>query len=261
MSTDDRIIGLYVRVDTVMAPVPKHPQAELYPSELVTLGLLFALKGDGPRRFYRWLADNYRSWLPRLPERTRLFRLLATHAAWTEYFLAQPTSLGVADTYGIELIHPWREDRADQQIGRKGLSNHRWIVGAKLAYVVNQYGLVVAWDYATANAPDNAFRDLIADFQDQMVVLTDMAFHAKDGDPPNQKACKRGTWNVRMVVETILSLLTTVCRLKKVSHRTWNGLRTRLAYTMALFNTLVLWDGIPVDAHGHIHLSIAAFTL
>ena len=261
MSTDDLIIGLYVRVDTVMAPVPKHPQAELYPSELVTLGLLFALKGDGPRRFYRWLADNYRSWLPRLPERTRLFRLLATHAAWTEYFLAQPTSLGVADTYGIELIHPWREDRADQQIGRKGLSNHRWIVGAKLAYVVNQYGLVVAWDYATANAPDNAFRDLIADFQDQMVVLTDMAFHAKDGDPPNQKACKRGTWNVRMVVETILSLLTTVCRLKKVSHRTWNGLRTRLAYTMALFNTLVLWDGIPVDAHGNIHLSIAEFTL
>ena len=64
-----------------------------------------------------------------------------------------------------------------------------------------------------------------------------------------------------MVVETILSLLTTVCRLKKVSHRTWNDLRTRLAYTMALFNTLVLWDGIPVDEHGHIHLSIAEFTL
>ena len=261
MSTDDLIIGLYVRVDTVMVHVPKHPQAELSPSERVTLGLLFALKGDGPRRFYRWLADNDRSWFPRLPERTRLVRLLATHAAWTEYFLAQPTSLGVADTYGIELIHPWREDRADQQIGRKGLSNHRWIVGAKLAYLVNQYGLVVAWDYATANAPDNAFRDVIADFQDQMVVLTDMAFHAKDGDPPNQKACKRGTWNVRMVVETILSLLTTVCRLKKVRHRTWNGLRTRLAYTMALFNTLVLWDGIPVDAHGNIHLSIAEFTL
>ena len=261
MSTDDLIIGLYVRVDTVMAHVPKHPQAELYPSELVTLGLLFALKGDGPRRFYRWLADNYRSWFPRLPERTRLFRLLATHAAWTEYFLAQPTSLGVADTYGIELIHPWREDRADQQIGRKGLSNHRWIVGAKLAYVVNQYGLVVAWDYATANAPDNAFRDLIADFQDQMVVLTDMAFHAKDGDPPNQKACKRGTWNVRMVVETILSLLTNVCQLKKASQRTWNGLKARLASTMALFNILVLWDGMPVDEDGNIHLSIAEFSL
>jgi hypothetical protein len=36
-----------------MHDVPKHPQAQLYPSELVTIGLLFALKGDGPRRFYR----------------------------------------------------------------------------------------------------------------------------------------------------------------------------------------------------------------
>src|SRR5215218_7522104 len=219
MSTDDIIIGLYVRVDSVMATVPKHPQAELYPSELVTIGLLFALKGDGPRRFYRWLAHNYRSWFPRLPERTRLFRLLATHADWTEYFLAQPTLLGVADTYGIELRHPWRENRADKQIGEKGLSNHRWIVGAKVAYVVNKYGLVVAWDYACANVADNAFSELIEDFKDRMVVFTDTGFHRAEGDASNQKACKRGTWNVRMMVETILSLLTNVCRLKKVGHR------------------------------------------
>jgi hypothetical protein len=261
MSTEDFIIGLFIRVDSMMVGVPKHPDAHLYPSEVVTLGLLFALKRVGPRPFYRWIANNYRSWFPRLPERTRLFRLFATHADWTDYFLAQPTVLGVADTYGIELIHPWREDRADLQIGGKGLSNHRWIVGAKLAYLVNQYGLIVAWDYAAANAPDNAFRDLIADFQDQMVVLTDSTFHSAAGDPPNQKACKRGTWNVRMVVETILSLLTTVCHLKKASQRTWGGLRARLAYTMALFNILVLWDGIPVDEQGIIHLSIAEFSL
>ena len=261
MSTEDFIIGLFIRVDSMMIAVPKHPEAALYPSEIVTVGVLFALKGVGPRPFYRWLHNNYRHWFPRLPERTRLFRLLATHADWTEYFLAQPTTLGVADTYGIELIHPWREDRADLQIGGKGLSNHRWIIGAKLAYLVNQYGLIVAWDYAAANAPDNAFRDLIADFADEMVVLTDSTFHSAEGDPPNQKACKRGTWNVRMVVETILSLLTTICHLKKASQRTWGGLHTRLAYTMALFNILVLWDGIPVDEHGIIHLSIAEFSL
>jgi hypothetical protein len=55
--------------------------------------------------------------------------------------------------------------------------------------------------------------------------------------------------------------LTSVCHLKKASQRTWEGLRTRLAYTMALFNILVLWDGIPVDEHGIIHLSIAEFSL
>ena len=261
MSTEDFIIALFIRVDSVIGDLPKHPQAQLYPSEVVTLGLLYALKGVGPRAFYRWLWKNYRHWFPTLPERTRLLRLFAAHTAWTEDFLADPTPLGVADTYGIELIHPWREDRADRQIGRKGLSNHRWIVGAKLAYLVNQYGLIVAWDYAAANAPDNAFRALITDFQDEMVIFTDTAFHNKDGDAPNQKVCKRGTWNGRMVVETVLSMLQGVCHLKKVSQRTWAGLGARLAYTMALFNILVLWDGFPVDADGNIHLSIAEFSL
>jgi hypothetical protein len=35
----------------------------------------------------------------------------------------------------------------------------------------------------------------------------------------------------------------------------------RLAYTMAMFNVLVLWDGLNVDADGVIHLSIAPFSL
>ncbi len=138
MSTEDSIIALFIRVDNVIGDLPKHPHAQLDPSAVVTLGLLFALKGVGPRAFYRWLWKNYRHCCPSLPERTRLFRLFAAHADWTESFLADPTTVGVADTYGIELIHPWRNDRADQQIGRKGLSNHRWIVGAKLAYLVNQ---------------------------------------------------------------------------------------------------------------------------
>jgi hypothetical protein len=62
------------------------------------LGLLFALKGVGPRPFYRWISNNYRQWFPKLPERSRLFRLLTTHLDWSELFLAQPTTLGVADT-------------------------------------------------------------------------------------------------------------------------------------------------------------------
>ena len=119
----------------------------------------------------------------------------------------------------------------------------------------------MAWDYAAANVADNAFGELIADFQDEMVVLTDMAFHRAEGDPPNQKACKRGTWSGRMVVETVLSLLTRCLEFKRVSHRTWNALRARLAYTMAVFNVLVLWDGLPVDADGNLHLSIAEFVL
>ena len=261
MSTVDFIIDLFCRVDEAMIDVPKHPQAKLYPSEMVTLALLYALKGVGPRPFYRWLVRDYRTLFPSLPHRTRLFRLFATHADWSEAFLADPTLLGVADSYGIELRHPWREDRADQQIGGKTLSNHRWIIGAKLVYVVNQWGLVVGWDYASADVPDNAFHGLIRDFQDEMVIFTDTGFHAKDGDPPNMKPCKRGTWNGRMVVETVLSMLTTVLGLKKRSHRTWRNVCARLAFTMAAFNILVQWDGFPMDNDGNIHLSIAKFSL
>jgi hypothetical protein len=261
MSTHDFIISMFCRVDEVLGELPKHPQASLYPSELTTLALLFALKGVGPRAFYRWLTRDFRSLFPRLPERTRLFRLFATHQDWAEYFLAQPTIMGVADSYGIELLHPMREGRSPQQIGRKGQSNHRWIVGGKVAYVVNHMGLIVAWDCAPANVHDSIFRPLIADFQDEMVILTDTGFHGKTGDPPNMKPCKRGTWNVRMVVETILSMLTTVCHFKHVSHRRWPYFMSRLAFTMAMFNVLVLWDGLDVDMDGNIHLSIAQFSL
>src|SRR5262249_44429791 len=64
-----------------------------------------------------------------------------THEDFSDRLLAAPTVLGVIDTYGIELIHPMREGRSPQQIGRKGLSNHRWIVGGKLCLLFNQWGL------------------------------------------------------------------------------------------------------------------------
>ena len=144
MTTIDCITALFCQVDDHLPGIPKHPEAHLWPSEVVTLGLLHALKGVGNRAFYRWLTRDSRVLFPRLPERTRLFRLLKTHQDWTTAFLAAPTVLGVIDTYGIELIHPMREGRSPQQIGRKGLSNHRWIVGGTLCLLLNQWGLVVA---------------------------------------------------------------------------------------------------------------------
>src|SRR5437867_3254808 len=149
MMTVEFITALFYEVDEQLGAIPKHPEAHLWPSEVVTLGLLHALKGGGNRAFYRWLTRDYRPLFPRLPERTRLFRLFTTHQDWTQLFLAAPTVLEVIDTYGVELIHPMREGRSPQQIGRKGLSNHRWIVGGKLCLLLNQWGLVVGWECAT----------------------------------------------------------------------------------------------------------------
>ena len=125
MSTENFIIELFCPVDDKMVNAEKHSQAAFYPSEVVTLALLFALKGVGNRAFYRWLKRDYRHLFPRLPHRTRLFRLFNSHRCWTDRFMADHSLIDLVDTYGIELIHPRREGRSEQQIGRKGLSNKR----------------------------------------------------------------------------------------------------------------------------------------
>jgi hypothetical protein len=94
-----------------------------------------------------------------------------------------------------------------------------------------------------------------------MSVLSATAFPAKEGDPPNLKLCARGTWNTRMVGETVLSLLTGVGHLKQVLHRTWAALQARLAFTLATFNLLVQWHGLNPDPQGMIRLSLAEFSL
>jgi hypothetical protein len=261
MMTVEFITALFYEIDEQIGAIPKHPEAHLWPSEVVTLGLLHALKGVGNRPFYRWLTRDYRALFPYLPERTRLFRLFKTHHAWTQAFLATPTVLGIIDTYGIELIHPIREGRSPQQIGRKGLSNHRWIVGGKLCLLLNQWGLVVGWACATANVADNTFQWLVRQVEDQMIVLSDTAFHAAEGDPINLKLCPRGEWEDRMLVETVLSMLTLVCHLKKVMHRVWAYFHARLAFTIAAFNVLVQWYGLQPNASGFVPLTIAEFSL
>jgi len=83
--------------------------------------------------------------------------LLAAHKDWTDRFLAQPTLLGVAKSFGFKLLQPWRLGRSKKQVGRKGYTNHRWIVGGKLGFVLNRFGLVCAWDCKTANTRNSQY--------------------------------------------------------------------------------------------------------
>jgi hypothetical protein len=233
------IIALFCEVDDRLKDIPKHPQSTLWPSELVTIGLLFALKGGYFRAFYRWLTRDHAALFGELPDRTRLPRVLVTHQAWCDRFLAEPTFFTVLDSYGIELIHLIREGRSSRQIGKKGKSNWRWIVGMKLCWLINDKGQVVAWDWATANVHDHTFLPLVDRFEGQTIVLADTGFECAEGIPANLTLCPRGTWNERMLLETVLSLVTMVCGLKKVFHRTYRSFQARLAYVAALVNTLL----------------------
>jgi hypothetical protein len=94
MTTMDCIVALFCQVHTHLHKVPKHPHATLWPSEVVTPGLLHALNGVGHRAFYRRLTRDHRVLRPRLPARRRLLRLFTTHQAWTQVLLAAPPRPG-----------------------------------------------------------------------------------------------------------------------------------------------------------------------
>jgi hypothetical protein len=266
MTAIDFITELFCPVDTRLNELglnERHSQGKLYPSEVVTIAFLYALKGRGGRAFYRWLNQNYRGLFPHLPERTRLFRLFKRYSYLVAFFLAEPSLLGVIDSYGIELIHPRREGRSEQQIGKKGKSNGRWIVGGKLCLLLNHLGQIVAWACDTANVYDgSAFQQLVDAVADEMVVFSDTGFNKQDWQPTNLRLCHRGEWNVRMLIETVLSMLTGICNLKKLAHRSWEYFQARLGFTMALFNVLVEWHGLQPDPEtGFVALSIAEFDI
>jgi hypothetical protein len=241
MPTDEIIIRLLCIVDDRLGPVKKHPQAKLHPSEVVTLGLLLALKGLSYRAFYRWVRANYAQLFGALPEQSRLYRLLVNAQQYTDQFLADPTVLGIIDSIGIELIHPRREGRSPSAVGRKGISNHRWIVGIKLAWLINQRGEVVDWQWLPANVSDQDFRDVVDWQDDQIIGLADQGFRLRAGDDDGVpiKICQRGTWNERFLIETTFSLLTRVFRAKQLTHRTQRGIDMRLGFLAACFNCLL----------------------
>jgi hypothetical protein len=146
-------------------------------------------------------------------------------------------------------------------LGKKGRSNRRWIAGRKRCVLVNQWGRVVAWDDATATVRDSAFHPLIARYDGRTIVLVDGNFHRKAGDPANLKVCTRGTWPQRILVETVFSLLTRVCHLKRAGHRLWAGLQMHLAFAVAVFKLLADWEGPREDDQGRTHLALAEFAL
>lgn len=239
MSTEEIIIRLFCMVDDRIGPVNKRSDAKLHDSEIVTIALIFSLRGGQYRRFYRWLHANYSFLFPNLPELSRLLRVFKRCAYYTDDFLAEPSFFTVADTYGIELCHPRREGRSEQQVGKKGKSNGRWIVGVKLGWLINNEGKVVTWQWDTANVRDREFRDMPLAYNGETITVCDLGFREKDAPHENMLFCEKGSWNERFAVETDFSWACLSFNSKKLYHRKAKYIDARLGYMTALLNCLL----------------------
>ena len=260
MTTEEIIILIFCAVDNGLGRVPKERNAKLYPSEVITIGILFALKGGRFRAFYRWLKRDYNALFGGLPHRTALQRQLRSHEHRADQLLAEPSLLNVIDTFPIELLFPIREGRSAQQIGTKNRDKGRWSIGLKLCWILNRLGQVVGWHCLPMNRPDQDFLPLVGLLAEDGLVLADLGFRCKAGIPDNLKLCLKGTWNDRMTVETTFSLLTVICHAKQMFHRTAHHLQARLAYTAAMFNVLIGLDRQLHPDHP-FRISIAQFSL
>lgn len=238
LPTYDIILSIFLTVSDHLQDMDyKHSQGKLYLSELVTIGILWVLKGTSFRRFYQWLKrENY---IPNLPERSRLTRLLITHHALCNRFLDTSTLFTVLDSYGIELIHPARARQYSHPhpLAAKGISNYRWIVGRKFAVSLNGNLKITRYDEHPANAHDTSFTDMFSD--PSSITLTDQGFKKRIGTPSTFKICKHRSWSERMYIERLFSLWTRICNLKKSFHRTLQGFKAKLAYTVSLTNVIV----------------------
>ena len=70
-------------------------------------------------------------------------------------------------------------------------------------------------------------------------MLGDVGFSDASGITANLKRRPKGTWNECMFVETMLSMIAMVCRVKKMFHRVRDCVEMHSAYLAALYNTLL----------------------
>ncbi len=263
MATDDSILHMFCLVDDRLPNIPKHPQAEVYPSEVVTIGILFARNGGFVRACSRWLKRYDGDWFGdgTLPERTRFQRLLKTHHDWCDLLLADPTFFTVIDSYPIDRLVPIRHGRSPHQLGNKGRDKGRWRVRIKVCWLLNDCCRVVAWDWDTMNVHDKRFNSLVEQCVGTTMVLADDGCRDQNDVPENMKVCKNGTWNERMCVATAWSMVSVIGDVRRIRHRVAASIQARLAVVAAMVTVLMdLFPMLHPDADPH-KMSIAEFSL
>lgn len=130
MSTEDFNIELFRQVDDAKFDATKDSQATLFSEVVVALAVLFICSQRAWQSGFLSLADKQlAAFLSQSATSDTLVSFVLHASPLVGALYAGSSLIGVIDSYGIELIHPRRKGRSPQQIGKKGLSNQRWIIG------------------------------------------------------------------------------------------------------------------------------------
>jgi hypothetical protein len=78
-------------------------------------------------------------------------------------------------------------------------------------------------------------------FDERMLVLSDLGLHPTEGDLAKLQRCQRSAWDDRILAETVRSMRTVVRHRTKVMHRVWAYYCARFACIMVALHGLVLW--------------------
>ena len=202
MNITDFITELFCQVDDALPDMAQHSQAILSLSELVTIGVLQAMKNVSQRAFYHWLRDNYGHLFPTCP----------TVPGSTAD--CGPSSTGPATSWPNPPCWAWPTATAlncatqcekDDGLVKSARRASPTTAGSSVANCAS-YSTSWAWwpigDCANGNVHDQAFQPLLACYDGQMIILADTGFHRAKACPwpeqgatqPTSKICR--SWSV-----------------------------------------------------------------
>jgi Transposase DDE domain len=244
----DLIFQLFILVDSFCGELPRHTQSKLYPSEIVLLALLRRLKNMSIRRLRIWALCT--GLFPNLPDFSRLQRLFeqVRHVLKSMGKSLTPRRWLVVDSKLCEAIHPVREGRHPSAWKAKNKSKGRWMVGPKVAILLDDRGHLVNWEIQPGNAHDTWFNALFHEVGQSETVLADGGFKSAQDHPDWLSICKRAEHNERMIVESAFSQLSRLTAFAFPRVRTAKGLEAFYASILALYQLLMeLNDRLGID--------------
>jgi len=274
MLLDDIIIKTYVLVDDFLKTLPllrkRGPSPQLTDAEVITMEIVGEFLGQGSDKgIYDYFRTHWSAWFPKIGCRTAFTRQLANLWRITLQFQKQmvkrispDNDLFIFDGLPIPTCNPKRVKPRNPFHGIGGFgycaAKDKKYFGFKGHVVVNQHGLILNFDFASANIDErNVLPELVTNYKGILIAdkglisselttllasqnLTLQTSLRKNMNDTRPKSVIYQMMSVRRIIETTFGQLTErfniqSIRAKDLWHLGTKVARKVLAHTVAFF--------------------------